>query len=220
MAHDITGWNQAVSDYVIRFGTQETALMRALREETAAMPESGMQIGPDQGQLLGFLVRVIGARRALEIGTFTGYSALAVAQALPVDGTLVCCDVSERWTSIGRRYWEQAGVAGRIDLRLAPALDTLAALEAAGAARLFDFAFIDADKENYDRYYEACLKLVRPGGLIAIDNVLWDGAVADPDNNTPSMAALKALNAKIRDDDRVDLCLLPIGDGVTLVRPR
>jgi O-methyltransferase len=220
MGHGITGWDQVVTDYIIRFGTQETALMQALRDETAALPESGMQIGPDQGQLLGFLVRLLGVRQALEIGTFTGYSALAVAQTLPPGGKLICCDVSEQWTSIGRRYWREAGVAERIDLRLAPALDTLAALERDGQTGRFDLAFIDADKENYDSYYEACLRLVRPGGLIAIDNVLWDGAVADPDNNKPSTAALKALNGKIRNDDRVDLCLLPIGDGVTLVRPR
>jgi len=220
MGHGITGWNETVSDYIIRLGTQETAVMRALRDETAVLPMAGMQIGPDQGQLLGFLVRLIGAKRALEIGTFTGYSALAVAQALPAEGRLICCDVSEEWTSIGRRYWREAGIADRIDLRIGPALGTLAALEAQGQAGGFDFAFIDADKENYDGYYEACLRLVRPGGLIAIDNVLWSGAVADPANNSASTAALKALNQKIREDGRVDLCLLPIGDGVTLVRPR
>jgi O-methyltransferase len=220
MGHGITGWDDTVSDYIIRLGTQETALMRELREETAALPESGMQIGPDQGQLLGFLARLIGARRALEIGTFTGYSALAVALALPPDGKLICCDISEVWTATGRRYWQRAGVADRIDLRLGPALDTLAALETQGEAGRFDLAFIDADKENYDRYYEACLRLIRPGGLIAIDNVLWDGKVADPADDRASTAALKALNRKIRGDDRVDLCLLPIGDGVTLVRPR
>jgi len=220
MGHGITGWNETVSDYIIRLGTQETAVMRALRDETAVLPMAGMQIGPDQGQLLGFLVRLIGAKRALEIGTFTGYSALAVAQALPAEGRLICCDVSEEWTSIGRRYWREAGIADRIDLRIGPALGTLAALEAQGQAGGFDFAFIDADKENYDGYYEACLRLVRPGGLIAIDNVLWSGAVADPANNSDSTAALKALNQKIREDGRVDLCLLPIGDGVTLVRPR
>ena len=192
--------------------------MRALRDETAALPAGGMQIGPDQGQLLGFLVKLLGARRALEIGTFTGYSALSVAQALPADGKLVCCDVSDEWTSIGRRYWREAGVAERIELRIAPALDTLAALESQGER--FDLAFIDADKENYDRYYEACLRLVRPGGLIAIDNVLWSGAVADPANSSASTLALKALNDKISADSRVDFCLLPIGDGVTLVRPR
>jgi predicted O-methyltransferase YrrM len=218
MGHGITGWDETVSDYIIRFGTQETAPMRALRDETAALPAGGMQIGPDQGQLLGFLVKLLGVRRALEIGTFTGYSALAVAQALPADGKLICCDVSDEWTSIGRRYWREAGVAGRIDLRIAPALDTLAALEAEGER--FDLAFIDADKENYDGYYEICLRLVRPGGLIAIDNVLWSGAVADPDKNSASTLALKALNAKISTDSRADFCLLPIGDGVTLVRPR
>ena len=218
MGHGITGWDETVSDYIIRFGTQETATMRALRDETAALPAGGMQIGPDQGQLLGFFVKLLGVRRALEIGTFTGYSALSVAQALPADGKLVCCDVSDEWTSIGRRYWREAGVAERIELRIAPALDTLAALEAEG--RRFDLAFIDADKENYDRYYEACLRLVRPGGLIAIDNVLWSGAVADPANSSASTLALKALNDKISADSRVDFCLLPIGDGVTLVRPR
>jgi predicted O-methyltransferase YrrM len=220
MGHGITGWSDAVGDYVVRLGTNETALMARLRAETAAMPESEMQIGPDQGQLLGFLARLIGARRALEIGTFTGYSALAVAQALPPNGTIVCCDVSETWTAIARRYWAEAAIADKIDLRLAPARDTLAQLEADGAAGTFDFAFIDADKENYDHYYEACLRLVRPGGLIAIDNVLWDGAVIDPADKSASTAALKALNAKIRADDRIDLCLVPIGDGVTLVRPR
>jgi predicted O-methyltransferase YrrM len=218
MGHGITGWNEAVGDYVVRLGTNETALMARLRAETAAMPESEMQIGPDQGQLLGFLARLIGARHGLEIGTFTGYSALAVAQALPEDGRLVCCDINETWTAIARRYWAEAGVAHKIDLRLAPALETLARLEAGGSR--FDLAFIDADKENYDLYYESCLRLIRPGGLIAIDNVLWKGAVVDPADDSPTTAALKALNAKIRDDRRVDLCLLPIGDGVTLVRPR
>jgi O-methyltransferase len=220
MGHGITGWNETVSDYIIRLGTQETAVMRALRDETAALPQAGMQIGPDQGQLLGFLVRLLGVKQALEIGTFTGYSALAVAQALPADGRLICCDVSEEWTSIGRRYWREAGIAERIDLRIGPALDTLAALETQGQAGRFDLAFIDADKENYDGYYEACLRLVRPGGLIAIDNVLWHGAIVDPADTSASTTALKALNQKIRDDSRIDLCLLPIGDGVTLVRPR
>jgi len=218
MGHGITGWDESVSDYIIRLGTEETPLMQALREETASLPAGGMQIGPDQGQLLGFFVKLLGVRQALEIGTFTGYSALSVAQALPADGKLVCCDVSAEWTSIGRRYWQEAGVADRIDLRIAPALETLAALQAEG--RRFDLAFIDADKENYDGYYEACLRLVRPGGLIAIDNVLWSGAVAGSEDATPSTVALKALNAKIRSDQRVDFCLLPIGDGVTLARPR
>jgi predicted O-methyltransferase YrrM len=216
----ITGWNAAVCDYIVRIGTEETPLMRALRDETSKLPMAGMQIGPDQGQLLGFLVRLIGARRALEIGTFTGYSALAVAQALPKEGKLICCDVSDEWTSIGRRYWQEAGIADRIDLRIAPALETLGALERDGRQGQFDFAFIDADKENYDAYYESCLRLIRPGGLIAIDNVLWNGWIVDPANNHDSTLALRALNEKIRADRRVDRCLVPIGDGVTLVRPR
>jgi predicted O-methyltransferase YrrM len=192
--------------------------MARLRAETRRMPNASMQISPEQAQFMGLLVRVIGARRALEIGTFTGYSALAVALALPADGSLICCDVSEEWTSVARRYWREAGVAGRIDLRLAPAADTLAALIASGASGSFDFAFIDADKENYDLYYEHCLRLVRPGGLIAIDNALWHGAVADPKCKDGDTAAIRALNRKIRDDRRVDMVLLPIGDGLLLAR--
>jgi predicted O-methyltransferase YrrM len=220
MANRPTNWNKAVQDYVVAVGTHETAPMRRLREETAALPEAQMQISPDQGQLLGFLIKLTGARRALEIGTFTGYSALAVAGALPADGSLLCCDVSERWTAIGRRYWREAGLDGKIELRIAPATETLAALIADGRAGDFDFAFIDADKPNYDAYYEACLRLVRPGGLIAIDNVLWSGAVADPDDLGESTVALKALNAKIREDSRVDMSLVPVSDGLTLIRPR
>jgi predicted O-methyltransferase YrrM len=220
MANRIANWDDTVRDYVIELGTHETALMRRLREETASQPLAQMQIGADQGQFLGFLVKLTGARRALEIGTFTGYSALCVAQALPQDGRLICCDVSEEWTSIGRRFWREAGVDGKIDLRIAPALDTLAALEKQGEAGRFDFAFIDADKPNYDAYYEACLRLVRTGGLIAIDNVLWSGAVADPKKADESTLALKALNHKIHADERVDMCLTMIGDGLTLVRPR
>src|SRR5262249_11140383 len=160
--------------YVLAHGARETAAQRRLREETrATVRGAGMQISPDQGQVMALLVRLIGARRALEIGTFTGYSALAVALALPADGRLVCCDVSAEWTQIGRRYWQEAGVADKIELRLAPALETLAALRRDEPAGGFDFAFIDADKDNYDAYYEHCLALVRPGGLIAIDNVLW-----------------------------------------------
>jgi predicted O-methyltransferase YrrM len=179
-----------------------------------------MQIGADQGALLALLAKLVGARRAIEIGTFTGYSALAVASALPADGKLICCDVSEEWTSIARRYWQEAGVAGRIELRLAPATDTLAALLKQGGAETFDFAFIDADKPNYDAYYEACLKLLRRGGAIALDNTLWSGKVADPDVHDEDTDALRAINAKIRDDGRVDACLLTVGDGVMLVRKR
>jgi len=220
MANRPTAWSEAVKDYLAVMGARETVPMRRLREKTAPLAEAGMQIGPDQGQFLGFLIKLTGARRALEIGTFTGYSALAVASALPADGTLLCCDVSERWTSIGRPHWREAGVEGKIDLRLAPATETLSKLLAEGAAHSFDFAFIDADKTNYDAYYEACLKLVRPGGLIAIDNVLWSGSVADPANTSPETLALKALNAKIQSDERVDMALVSLGDGLTLARPR
>jgi predicted O-methyltransferase YrrM len=179
-----------------------------------------MQIGADQGVLLAFLIRLLGARRAVEVGTFTGYSALAVAGALPADGRLVCCDISEEWTTIARRYWAEAGLADRIELRLAPAGDTLAHLLQRDGAGSYDFAFIDADKTGYDAYYEACLELVRVGGLIAIDNVLWSGTVADPADQRPDTVALRALTAKIRDDARVDACLLSVGDGVMLARKR
>ncbi len=208
-------------DYLLAHGTRETDVQRRLREETrASVRGAGMQIGPDQGQLMGFLVRLMGARRALEIGTFTGYSALAVALALPADGRLVCCDVSAEWTAVGRRYWAEAGVADKIDLRLAPALETLDALTRAGEAGGFDFAFIDADKANYDAYYEGCLTLVRRGGLIAIDNVLWSGRVLDANDRSADTRALRALNAKLHADARIDLVLLGIGDGLTLARIR
>jgi predicted O-methyltransferase YrrM len=211
---------EAIEQYVNGFITQETPLQRRLRAETAALPEARMQIGPDQGALLALLVRLTGARRALEVGTFTGTSALAMAAALPPDGRLITCDVSEEWTAIARRYWQEAGVAGRIDLRLGPAVETLAGLLRDGAGETFDFAFIDADKESYDAYYENCLRLVRPGGLLAIDNVLWSGAVADPSAVDAETAAIRALNAKVRDDGRVEACLLTVGDGVMLARKR
>jgi predicted O-methyltransferase YrrM len=208
-------------DYLIAQGTRETAVQRKLREETrATVRAAGMQIGPEQGQLMGLLVRLTGTRQALEIGTFTGYSALAVALALPADGKLVCCDVSAEWTAIARRYWDEAGVAGKIELRLAPALETLAALHRDGRDGSFDFAFIDADKSNYDSYYEHALRLVRRGGLILVDNVLWSGRVLDPKDRSADTKALRALNAKLKDDDRIDLAMLPIGDGVTLARIR
>ncbi len=210
----------AVERYVTREIARETTVQRRLRAETAPMPHAGMQIGADQGALLAMLAKLIGARRAIEIGTFTGYSALAVAQALPEDGKLICCDISEEWTSVARRYWQEAGVAARIELRLAPAIDTLAALLRQGGAETFDLAFIDADKTNYDAYYEACLKLVRRGGAIALDNMLWSGKVAEPNVHDEDTDALRALNAKIRDDGRVDACLLTVGDGVMLARRR
>ena len=198
--------------------TNETDIERRLRAETARLPNAGMQIGSDQARLLALLARTVGARRALEIGTFTGYSALAVAKALPVDGRLVCCDISAEYTQIAQRYWREAGVAERIDLRLAPAVTTLADLARDPGPDSFDFAFVDADKTGYDEYYERCLVLVRRGGLIAFDNTLWGGAVPDPGRHDDDTEALRALNAKAHDDRRVDACLLSVGDGVLLVR--
>jgi predicted O-methyltransferase YrrM len=208
-----------IEDYVLAH-TRESEIARRLRAETATLAQARMQIGPDQAAFLALLVRSIGARQCLEIGTFTGYSALAVAAALPVDGKLICCDISEEWTAMGRRYWAEAGVAARIDLRLAPALDTLNDLVARGGSSQFDFAFIDADKSGYDGYYEACQKLLRVGGLIALDNMLWSGRVADAQQHDADTDAIRALNAKIHADSRVDVALLTVGDGVMVVRKR
>ena len=209
---------QAVDDYLRTVIARESALLQRLRAETAKLPMGAMQIGADQGVLLAFLVRLIGARNAIEIGTFTGYSAIAVASALAPGGRLVCFDVSDEWTSIARRYWAEAGLSDRIELHLRPAQETLAELSRKHGPGTFDFAFIDADKTGYDTYYEACLSLLRPGGLIAIDNVLWSGSVADPSNQEKDTVALRALNVKIRDDRRVDACLVSLGDGVMLAR--
>jgi len=209
---------EAVDDYLRTVVVRESPLQQRLRAETARLPMGGMQIGADQGVLLAFLVRLIGAKNAIEVGTFTGYSALAVASALPPGGRLICCDVSEEWTAIARRYWAEAGIADRIELHLRPAQETLAELLQRNGAGAFDFAFIDADKTAYDAYYEACLALLRPGGLIAIDNVLWSGTVADPTDRRPDTVALRAITVKVRDDARVEACLLSIGDGVLLAR--
>jgi caffeoyl-CoA O-methyltransferase len=219
MSRQINLTDQLVA-YIHKVSLREAEPLRLLREETAKLPMAGMQISPDQGQFMALLVRLIGARRYLEIGTFTGYSSLAVALALPPDGRVVCCDVSEEYTAIARRAWASAGVADKIELHIAPARATLDRLREAGQRGRFDFAFIDADKTNYDHYYEAALELVRPGGLIAIDNVLWSGAVADSKRQDADTKALRALNRKLRDDERVDLSLLPIGDGLTLARIR
>jgi predicted O-methyltransferase YrrM len=204
--------------YIIDVAVQETPAQLALREATRDHPASVMQIAPDQGQFMSFLVKLIGARQIVEIGTFTGYSALCMAQALPDDGQLVCCDISEEYTAVGRPFWSQAGVAERIDLRIAPALDTLDALAAEG--RSFDMAFIDADKENYAHYFERCLRLVRAGGLILFDNTLWSGQVADPRCDDPDTLALRALNNALSSDPRVDIALATIADGLTLARVR
>ena len=207
-------------DYLLKVSLREPPLLAALRAETAKLPMAGMQISPEQGQFMALLAELIGARRAIEVGTFTGYSALCVAQALPHDGKLIACDISEEFTSVARRYWAKSGIADRIELRLAPALDTLKSLLAGGGAGSFDFAFIDADKTQYDAYYEAILKLLRPGGLITIDNVLWSGAVADGRKRDADTVALRALNEKLKTDKRITLSMLPIGDGLTLARKR
>ena len=207
-------------DYLLQASLREPPLLAELRAETAGLPLSAMQVSPEQGQFMAFLVETIGARRTIEIGTFTGYSALCVALALPADGKVIACDISEEYTAIGRRYWSRAGVADKVDLRLAPALDTLERLLADGGAGSIDFAFIDADKREYDGYYEAALKLIRAGGIIAVDNVLWGGAVADPAQDDDDTRAIRALNEKLKADSRVSLSLLPIGDGLTLARKR
>jgi caffeoyl-CoA O-methyltransferase len=206
--------------YVLEHSGTEPAALRALREETAGMQHAGMQIGFDQARLMALLVKLMGARRCIEIGVFTGYSALAVALALPEDGTLVACDVSEEWTAIARRHWDAAGVGGRIHLRLAPAVQTLDALLGKGQAGSFDFAFIDADKSSYRDYYERCIELLRPGGLIAVDNTLWSGEVADASKQGRDTRALRAFNDALRDDTRIDLAMLTVGDGVTLALKR
>jgi caffeoyl-CoA O-methyltransferase len=181
---------------------------------------SGMQIAPEQGQFMALLAQLMGARRCIEVGVFTGYSSLAIARVLPDDGCIVACDISEEWTAIARRFWNEAGVADRIDLRLGPALETLDALLANGQGESFDFAFIDADKGNYLQYYERLLRLIRPAGLIAVDNVLWGGQVADPADDSPDTCAIRAFNEHLRADQRVSLSLVPIGDGVTLALKR
>jgi len=205
--------------YVLDHSLREHPAQTALRAATAAHRHAGMQIAPEQGQLMALLVRLMAARRTIEIGVFTGYSALTVALALPADGRLLACDISDEFTRIGLPFWQQAGVAHKIDLRLAPALATLDARLAAGEAGQYDFAFIDADKTGYDNYYERCLKLLRPGGLIAIDNTLWGGQVAQASSDADTQA-LQALNNKLHADERVDLALLPFSDGLTLARRR
>jgi caffeoyl-CoA O-methyltransferase len=221
MANRTIKMTDPLYDYMLSVSVCEPEVLRDLRAETAKLAEAGMQIGAEQGQFMTLLVRLIGAKRTLEVGTFTGYSALTVALALPADGQVIACDVSEEWTSIGRRYWQRAGVAHKIDLRIAPGNETLAKLVADHSQHnSFDFAFIDADKSNYGSYYEYCIQLVRPGGLIAVDNVLWSGGVIDPSDQRPDTLAIRALNAKLHDDERVDVSLVPIGDGLMLARKR
>jgi len=222
MSNQSLGLSNALYQYLLAVSVREPDILRQLRAETAQHPMHQMQIAPEQGQFMALLIQLLGARKTLEIGVFTGYSALATALALPEEGRIVACDVSEDYTAIARRYWEAAGVAHKIDLRIAPALETLDQLLAEGQAESFDFAFIDADKGNYLAYYERSLALVRPGGLIAIDNVLWGGQVADPSVTDAATEAIRQLNQHLHPDERVSLSLVPIADGLTLAlkRPR
>jgi caffeoyl-CoA O-methyltransferase len=208
--------DDALWEYMRRVTLREPPVLRRLREETANHPHARMQISAEQGQFLALLMHLLGARRTLEVGVFTGYSSLAVALALPDDGQIVACDVNEEWTAVARRYWREAGVESKIDLRIRPALETLDSLIAAGQGSRFDFAFIDADKENYHNYFERALVLVRPRGLIAIDNVLWSGRVLDPQVNDADTQAIRAFNEKLLTDERVWLTMLPVRDGLTL----
>jgi caffeoyl-CoA O-methyltransferase len=220
----MTGKSLGLSDdlhaYLVRVGVREPEVLRRLREQTAVMPEHEMQIAPEQGAFMAFLVELTQPRRCLELGTFTGYSSLAVALVLPPGGTIVCCDVSGEWTSIARRFWSEAGVADRIELRLAPALETLDALLADGAEDSFDFVFVDADKAEYPAYYDRLLRLVRPGGVMLWDNVFWGGEVIRADVDDPDVRGIRELNERLASDERVSLALVPIADGLTMLRKR
>lgn len=220
MSKKTLGLNNQQYDYLLSVSLREPDILRQLRQETTRHSLAVMQIAPDQGQFMALLVQLLGATKTLEIGVFTGYSTLCVALALPPTGKIVACDVSEEYTRVARRYWQKAGVADKIDLRLAPALETLDQLLADGQAETFDFAFIDADKVNYEGYYERSLQLIRPGGLIAIDNVLWFGRVTDPQDQDKSTLAIRAFNEKLHHDERVSLSLVPIADGLTLALKR
>lgn len=220
MSRQTLGLSDELHRYLLETSVRETDVQRRLREETAQHPQAGMQIAPEQGPLLALLVQLMQAKKTLEVGVFTGYSALTVALALPEDGQIVACDISEDYTAVAQRYWEEAGVAHKIDLRIAPATETLDALLADGHAATFDFAFIDADKRQYDAYYERALRLIRRGGLIAIDNVFRHGRVADPENDDPGVPEVRVLNQKLHHDDRIDLAVVPIADGLTLVLKR
>ncbi|BAY65525.1 O-methyltransferase family protein [Calothrix brevissima NIES-22] len=218
MTNQTLGLEPNLYNYLLSVSLREPEILTQLRQETAQHPMAMMQIAPEQGQFMALLVQLIGAKKTLELGVFTGYSTLIVALALPSDGKVVACDVSEEFTAIARRYWQQAGVADKIDLHIAPALETLDNLLAAGEAETFDFAFIDADKSNYDAYYERSLQLIRPGGLIAIDNVLWSGRVADAQVKDNRTRKIRTFNEKLHQDQRITLSLVPIADGLTLAR--
>ena len=220
MQKSALGLDERVYEYLLNVSLREAEVLRRLREETAAMPLAIMQIAPEQGQFMALLVELTGALRCIEVGVFTGYSSLAVALALPPEGRVTACDVSEEYTAVARRYWAEAGVDHKIDLRLAPALETLDALIAEGGAGTYDFAFVDAEKSEYGDYYERLLTLLRPGGLILIDNVLWSGRVADPEIQTADTVAIRAFNEKLKRDERISLSMLPVADGLTFARKR
>lgn len=220
MANKTLGISDELQAYVVEVGVREPGVLTRLREETASIPQHRMQVAPEQGAFLALLVELTGARRCLEVGTFTGYSSTAVALALPEDGRLTCCDVSREWTDVARRYWAEAGVAEKIELRIAPAVETLDDLLDSGEAQTYDFAFVDADKTGYDAYYDRLMRLVRPGGLMAFDNTLWGGRVIDPEADDEDTAAIRAFNRRLADDERVSLSMVPVADGVTLARRR
>jgi predicted O-methyltransferase YrrM len=210
------GLTDEVYTYLLENSLRESITCRALRKKTETIKYNAMQISPEQGQFMSFLVSLLNVKKAIEVGTYTGYSTLCVAQSLPADGKVIACDISEEWTRIGQHYWEEADLSDKIDLRIGPAVDTLESLK--DEAGTFDFGFIDADKVNYLRYYELILQLLRPGGLVLIDNVLWSGSVADKENQEESTCAIRALNSHIHADERVQISMLPVGDGLTLVR--
>lgn len=214
------GLDEKLYAYLIDVSLREPDVLRRLREETARRENASMQIAPEQGQFMALLVKLIGAERTLEIGSFTGYSALAVALALPPHGRVTACELSEEYAAVARHWWTEGGVGDKIEIRVGPAIETLDRMVEDGMAGRFDFAFIDADKEGYLAYWERCLRLVRRGGLIAVDNVLWDGRVVEAEDVEESTVAIRSFNARVRDDDRVDLSLVPIGDGLTLARVR
>jgi caffeoyl-CoA O-methyltransferase len=219
MSNQTLNLDRDLYEYLLAVSLREPPVLARLREETAKLENRNMQIAPEQGQFMRLLVRLTGARRMIEVGTFTGYSALSLALALPEDGRLICCDVSEEWTAVGQRYWQEAGIADKIDLRIGSAVQTLDAL-LKSEPKPFDLIFIDADKESYDDYYERSLRLLRPGGLVLLDNTLWNGSVAREDDQEETTLAIRALNSKLAGDERVDISLLPIGDGLTLARKR
>lgn len=220
MGNEILLIESAIDSYIKKNSLRESEVLIKCREETSKLEQSRMQLSPEQGQLLSFLVELINVKKAIEIGTFTGYSALCVALAMPKDGCLVACDISKRWTSIAQRYWIEAAVEEKIDLRIGPALETLDEIISIEGESTYDFALIDADKENYEQYYERLMILIRSGGIIGIDNVLWSGKVADPENQEETTVSIRSLNEKILRDERVTFTMLPVGDGMTVVRKK